>query len=176
MASFKDKKVVTDMVRLSYVNVWQPRSVNGGMKKYSLCIIIPKSHGKTIEAIKRAVDFAIEEGISKYKITKVDKSELKLPLRDGDLKDDEEDVYRNSYFINASSITKPEIVDKSLRAIEDESEIYSGVYARVSMSFYPFNVDGKMGVACSLGNIQKLKDGEILSGKSKAEEDFYVID
>ena len=44
-------KVVTGVVRLSYANVWEPVSINGGTPKYSVSLIIPKSDTKTIEAI-----------------------------------------------------------------------------------------------------------------------------
>jgi hypothetical protein len=52
------------------------------------------------------------------------------------------------------------------------SEVYSGVYARVSINFYAFNSNGNRGIACGLGNIQKIRDGEPLGGRSSAAEDF----
>jgi hypothetical protein len=63
-------------------------------------------------------------------------------------------------------------VDVHCQPIFDTSEIYSGVYTRVSLSFYAFNSNGNKGVACGLQNIQKIKDGESLGGKVKAEDDF----
>ncbi len=36
-------KVVTGVVRLSYANVREPKSINGGAEKYSVSLIIPKS-------------------------------------------------------------------------------------------------------------------------------------
>lgn len=36
-------KVITGVVRLSYANVWEPKSINGGKEKYSVSVIIPKS-------------------------------------------------------------------------------------------------------------------------------------
>ena len=51
--------------------------------------------------------------------------------------------------------------------------MYSGCYARVSLSFYAFNTNGNKGVACGLGNIQKIRDGEPLgAGRISAESDF----
>lgn len=41
-------KVVTGIVRLSYANVWEATSINGGTPKYSVSLIIPKSDTKTI--------------------------------------------------------------------------------------------------------------------------------
>lgn len=52
------------------------------------------------------------------------------------------------------------------------SEIYSGIYGRASINFYAFNTNGNRGIACGLNNIQKLRDGEPLGGKSRAEDDF----
>ena len=55
-------KVITGVVRLSYANVHEPQSINGGTPKYSVSLIIPKSDTKTIAAINAAVEAAIEEG------------------------------------------------------------------------------------------------------------------
>ena len=175
MSKFNDTKVITNTVRLSYANVWEPKSINGGAPKFSTAILIPKSDTETIEAIERAVDLAIEEGVHKFGGTLPDKKSLKLPLRDGDLERDD-DVYKDCYFLNANSNTPPQIVDKNVQIISNRSEVYSGVYARVSMNFYAFNSGGNRGVACGLGNIQKIKDGEPLGIRSKAEDEFGKVE
>lgn len=136
-------KVVTDInTRLSYANIWEPKSINGGKEKYSVSLIIPKSDQKTISAIEKAIDAA----------------------------------YQDSYFINANSITAPQIVDKHVQPILDRDEVYSGCYARVSINFYAFNTNGNRGIACGLGNIQKIRDGEPLGGHASASDDFTAID
>ncbi|MBS4007135.1 MAG: DUF2815 family protein [Clostridium sp.] len=165
-------KVVTGIVRLSYANVWEPKSINGGTEKYSVSLIIPKSDTKTIAAINAAVDAAIEEGKVKLGGKVPNKAALKLPLRDGDIDRPDDEAYANSYFINANSNTAPQIVDRQLNPILDRSEVYSGVYARVSISLYAFNTNGNKGIACGLGNIQKIRDGEPLGGRSNAADDF----
>ena len=98
-----------------------------------------------------------------------------MPLRDGDTERDDE-AYADSYFVNANSQTPPQIVDQNVNPIMDRSEIYSGVYARVSISFYAFNSNGNKGVACGLGNIQKVRDGQPLGNRSSAEDDFTAIE
>lgn len=55
-------KVVTGKVRFSYVNVWEPKSVNDGAEKYSVSLIIPKSDKSTIEKINKAIKAAKKEG------------------------------------------------------------------------------------------------------------------
>jgi len=165
-------KVVTGVVRLSYANVWEPKSINGGTEKFSVSMIIPKSDTKTINAINAAVDAAIEEGRGKFGGKIPNRAVLKLPLRDGDVDRPDDEAYADSYFVNANSNSAPEIVDKALNPIMSRSEVYSGVYARVSVNFYAFNSNGNRGIACGLGNIQKVRDGEPLGGKSSAADDF----
>ena len=165
-------KVVTSVVRLSYANVWEPKSINGGAEKYSVSLIIPKSDTKTLTAIQKAIDVAIEEGRGKFGGKIPNKSALKLPLRDGDIDRPDDEAYANCYFVNANSSTAPEIVDKARDPILNRSEVYSGVYARVSINFYAFNSNGNRGIACGLGNVQKVRDGEPLGGKTSAADDF----
>ena len=164
-------KVVTGIVRLSYANVWEPASINGSKPKYSVSLIIPKGDTKTIADINAAIDAAIQEGAAKFGGKIPNKAALKLPLRDGDIERDDE-AYKGSYFVNANSTTAPEVVDRSLQRILDRNEVYSGGYARVSINFYAFNSNGTRGIACGLGNIQKVRDGEPLGGKSSAADDF----
>jgi hypothetical protein len=165
-------KVVTGVVRLSYANVWEPKSINGGPEKFSVSLIIPKSDTKTLADIGVAVDAAIEEGKGKFGGKVPAKSALKLPLRDGDVDRPDDEAYADSYFVNANSNTAPQIVDRQVNPILERSEVYSGVYAHVSVNFYAFNSNGNRGVACGLGNIQKVRDGQPLGGKSRAEDDF----
>lgn len=171
----QNTKVVTGInTCLSYANIWEPKSINGGKEKYSVSLIIPKSDTKTVTAIEKAIDAAIEEDIGKFGGKKPNKAALKLPLRDGDLEKDDLN-YKDAYFINANSITAPQIVDKQVQPILDQTEVYSGCYVRVSISFYAFNTNGNRGVACGLGNIQKIRDGEPLGGHSSASDDFTAI-
>lgn len=166
-------KVVTGTVRLSYANVWTPRAANDGSEpKYSASIIIPKADTATVDAIKKAIEVAIQEGVGKFGGKIPPRTTLKLPLRDGDEERPDDEAYKNAYFLNATSKLAPGIVDKHVQPILDHSEVYSGVYARVSLNFYAFNTSGNRGVACGLGNIQKIRDGEPLGGKTAPSADF----
>ena len=161
-------KVITGVdTRWSYANVWEPKSINGGTPKYSVSLIIPKSDTKTVEKIRAAIKAAYEEGESKLKgngraVPALEA--IKTPLRDGD------------FFVNANSATKPGIVDADCQHILERSEVYSGVYGRASINFYAFNSNGNKGIACGLNNLQKIRDGEPLGGKPRAEDDFATAD
>lgn len=177
MAKFiNPTKVITGVkTRWSYVNAWEPKSINGGVPKYSVSLIIPKSDTKTIEKIQAAIQAAYDEGQGKLKGNGKSVpalSVLKTPLRDGDAERPDDEAYADSYFINANSGTAPGIVDADRQPILDRSEVYSGVYGRASINFYAFNSNGNKGIACGLNNLQKIKDGDPLGGKSRAEDDF----
>ena len=168
-------KIITGVCRLSYANIWQAKSINGGVPKYSTSVLIPKSDMKTVANVKAAIEAAYYEGESKLKgnsKTVPSLASLKTPLRDGDTERPDDEAYAGHWFLNANSNTAPGVVDANREPIYDTSEIYSGVYARVSLTFYAFNSNGNRGIACGLQNIQKVRDGESLGGKPKAEDDF----
>ena len=173
-------KVITGVnTRWSYANVWDPKSIDGGKPKYSVSLIIPKDDTATVNKIKAAIQAAYEEGQSKLKgngKTVPPLSAIKNPLRDGDLEKPDDEAYAGCYFVNANSATAPGVVDADRQPIIERSEVYSGVYGRASINFYAFNVNGNRGIACGLNNLQKIRDGEPLGGKSSAESDFATDD
>lgn len=173
-ASRKGTKVVTGEVRLSYAHIWEPSAIEGNEPKYSVSVIVSKNDKETLRAIKEAVEEAKEAGKGKWngKIPPV----LKTPLRDGDVERPDDEAYAGCYFFNASSKNKPGIVDENVQPILDQSEVYSGCYARVSVNFYAYNANGNKGVAAGLGNIQKIKDGDSLGGATRAEDDFEAVE
>ena len=168
-------RVVTGEVRLSYAHLFEPQSIQGSKPKYSVSLIIPKSDRETIGKIERAIDAAIEAGIGKFGGKRPNKAALKLPLRDGDTERDDE-AYAGCFFVNANSTLPPEVVDQDLNPVLSPAEVYSGCYARVSLSFYALNTNGNRGIACGLGNVQKLRDGEPLGGgRTSAADDFAAF-
>ena len=163
------------LVRFSYLHVFKPVAVQeGSPEKYSVSLIIPKSDKKTIARIKTAINAAIEQGkASKWK-GKLPK-DLKTPLRDGDEEREDDEVYADSFFINANCITKPGVVDRFKQPITNEDDLYSGCYGIASVNFYPYDTAGNKGIACGLNNLMKVKDGEYLGGRASAESDFAEV-
>jgi hypothetical protein len=165
-------KVITGKVRFSYANVFTPKAMEEGQTaKYSISLLIPKKDVATLNKIKAAIVEALESGKAKFggKIP----AKYKDPLRDGDEERPDDENYAGCMFVNANSTTKPGLVDANLDPILDKEEFYSGCYGRASVNFYPFNTAGNKGVACGLNNLQKMEDGDRLSGGgATAEEDF----
>lgn len=167
-------KVITNKVRFSYVNIFRSRAFREGQDaKFSICLLIPKEDKAGLAKIQRAIDEAVQEGISSKWGGKQPKN-LKLPLRDGDLeRADEAPEYEGMMFLNAHSDSKPGIIDKDLNEILDPDEVYSGCWGRASINFFPYDSHGNRGVGVGLNNIQKLKDGERLgAARAAAEDDF----
>ena len=173
-------KVITGKdTRWSYCNAWEPKSINGGTPKYSVSLIIPKKDTVTVRKIQAAIQAAYEESSGKLKGNGKSVpalSTIKTPLRDGDVERPDDEAYKDSYFINANSATAPGIVDADRQEIIDHFEVYSGVYGRASISFYAFNSSGNRGIACGLNNLQKIRDGEPLGSRARAEDDFSEDD
>lgn len=163
-------KVITGEVRFSYLNVFEPKSINDSEAKYSVSLLIPKTDRKTVEAVNRAVEAAKQAGVSKFggKIP----AQMKLPLRDGDIDRPDDEVYAGCYFLNANCKQKPGLVYKNGQPIIDSTELYSGCYGHASINFYAFSTNGNKGIACGLNHLMKTRDGEPLGGRGKAEDDF----
>jgi hypothetical protein len=167
-------KVVTGLVRFSYVNIFKSRAFREGQDaKYSICLLIPKDDKATLKKIKATINEVIEDGVtSKWGGKKP--ANLRIPLRDGDEeRADEAEEYEGMMFLNANSNTKPGIVDKDCNEILDPDEVYSGCWGRASLNFFAYNSNGNKGVGVGLNHVQKIKDGDHLgSARASAESDF----
>ena len=185
MANINPTHVVTGKVRFSYEHLLKPyRSEAAGADdapKYSVTVLVPKSDAATMQKINAAISAAKKRGVEtkKYKDgTPIDK--LPTPIWDGDgYRADGYtpfgDECKGMWVFTASCAQdrKPRVVDANIQDIIDPTEIYSGIWGRVAVEFFPYNLAGKQGVGCSLCNAQKLADGEPLGAvRPSAEDDF----
>ena len=169
-------KVLTGEVRLSYVNLTTPRaSQQGGEPKYSVTLLIPKSDNATKMDIDNSIRAAYEEGVSKK--WGGAHPQPKVIVHDGDglrpsgLPFGEE--CKGCWVITASTKNKPQVVGiDNVNCELAPNDIYSGMYARVTLNFFAYDTAGSKGVGCGLGNVMKTRDGEPLSGGASAASDF----
>ena len=161
--------------RISFANIWEPKSINGSEEKYSVSCLVPKADKKTLAKIEKAIDAAREDAKSKKWGGKIPPN-LKLPLRDGDVERPDDENYAEHMFFNATSKEAPQIVDRKVQPILDPMECGSGDYCNVSVNFYGFNANGNRGIAAGLGNIQLIKHGERLAGRASAASDFEEVE
>lgn len=171
----KDTQVTTGIVRLSFVHLLEPHAQEEGQdKKYSCMLLIPKSDKTTLSKIKKAIEAAKIAGKDKLKGIK----DPKITLRDGDEEQDIEErpEFEDQYFMNVSCKSKPGIIDREMNPLYDPERIYSGVYARVSINFYAYNSHGNKGISAGLNNVQIIKDGDYLGGRTSPDADFDVYE
>jgi len=176
--SLNKNQVVTGECRLSFVNVFEPKAMKeGDTPKYSLTAIIPKTDVKTIEAIKAAIQAAAEAGAQKHFGGRVP-TNVNHTFKDGDtetndmgdLQKEKYPEYANSYYIRLSTKFAPKVLNADRQEIIDPTEVYSGCYGRVSMTFFAYSGDGKRGVSACLNNVLKTRDGEPLTAVLSGDE------
>ena len=169
-------KVLTNEVRLSYANLTTPRAPQqGGEPKYSVTLLIPKTDTATIANINASIKAAYDVGVTKkwggahptQKVIVHDGDGLRpsgLPFGD---------ECKGCWVLTASTKNKPQVVGiDNLDCELAPSDIYSGMYARVTINFFAYDTAGSKGVGCGLGNVLKTRDGEALAGGASAASDF----
>ena len=174
-------KVMTKEVRLSYCHLVEPYAnpaQPGAEPKYSVTLLIPKTDTATKADIDASIKAAYEQGVAdKWKGAR---PQLKNALiYDGDGLKSDGTPYgaecKGCWVISARTKTKPQVVHISNPSAQlAPTDIYSGMYARVSINFYPFTGQQK-GVAAGLSNVFKTRDGEPLSGGASAESEWAGI-
>ena len=178
-------KVLTGEVRLSYCHLNEPyanASAPGAKKRYSVTLLIPKTDAATKADIDSAIQAAYEDGVAnKWKGLR---PQLSSPLIwDGDGKRKGGDEFgpecKGHWVITANTpddTRKPQVVDASNINVElAPQDVYSGMFARVTLNFFSFSQGGNKGVGCGLGNVMKTRDGDPLSGGASAASDFAGI-
>ena len=180
--NLKKTEVVTGKVRLNFPVLFTPKAAQNdgsGNKYYSSQLLLPKSDTETMNKIKAAIEEAKKEGLSgKWGGTMP--PNVSIPINDGDgIKPVAGTEYgpecKGHYVINvkANESYKPDVVDGQLNPILDQSEIYSGMYARVLINFFPYFNSGKKGISVSFSNVQKVADGTPLGGAPKKSADVF---
>ena len=185
-------KKTTPVGRFSFVNVFTPRSRDGGKARYECTLLLDKGDPATEEfrkfVGKATVQLAKEKWPKFFETAgsvkeAMDNLGIKPPIKDGDGSDGVSGQgerlagMAGNYFIRTSRREdkgKPHVVDANVEPILNQSEVYSGAYGRISVDMYAFEHSGNRGVTFDLCNVQKSHDGEPLGGggQSRAEDDF----
>lgn len=174
--------LTTPAFRVSYPNVFKPkRNELSNKDEYSLEAVFPKD--ADLSKLKAAATEAIENkwGKDKNKWPKA----LRSPFRAqaDKIKRDEEtgkeflpDPYVDgATYMNLKSTNKPGVVDEQVQPIIDPSKIYPGCWMRATISAYAYDQAGNRGVNFGLQNLQFVKDGDPLGGRTKPEDDFAPV-
>lgn len=165
--------VTTGEAKLSYVHLMKPyASRPGEAEKYSVTVLVPKTDTATMDRINSAIEAAKQKGAS-GNWQGVIPPIVATPVYDGDGARPSDGMpfgpeCKGCYVFTASNTTDypPEVVDKNGNPIINHAEVYSGMYGRVNVEFFPYNHNGKKGVGVRLGPVQKLRDGDPLAGSA----------
>ena len=173
-------KVLTGEVRLSYCNLTTPRAAQqGGEPKYSVTLLIPKTDVATKADIDAAIQAAANEALSKV-WNGARPPQLSVPIWDGDGVRKSGvpfgDECKGHWVMTASTKNKPQVVGiDNINCELSPADIYSGMYARVTIRFFGYSNSGNKGIGCGLGNVMKTRDGEALAGSASASVDFAGV-
>ena len=173
-------KVLTGEVRLSYCNLTTSRaSQQGGEPKYSVTLLIPKTDFATKADIDAAIQAAAGDAVAKV-WNGVRPPQIRVPIYDGDGVRPSGvpfgDECKGHWVMTASTKRKPQVVGiDNINCELSPKDIYSGMYARVTIRFFGYSNSGNKGIGCGLGNVLKTRDGEPLSGNASAASDFAGI-
>lgn len=174
--------VTTGEVRLSYVHLFKPYAAMPGQEeKYSCTILVPKTDMDTMARLNGAIEAAKQKGITD-KWGGVCPPMVPTPVYDGDgVRPSDGMPYgpecKGHWVFTASAKTDypPEVVDAGGNPIINQSEVYSGMYAYVNVTFYPYAFGGKKGIGCGLGPVMKRRDGEALGGSAPSAAQAFGV-
>jgi hypothetical protein len=175
--------VTTGEARLSYVHLFKPYAYQPGQEeKFQVTVLVPKADVDTMSRINAAIEAAKQRGIAE-KWNGQCPPILPTPVYDGDGVRPSDGMAFGAeckghwvFTASAKADYPPEVVDTNGNPIINQSEVYSGMYARVNVTFFPYAFGGKKGIGCGLDPVQKRRDGETLGGSAPtAAQDFGTM-
>lgn len=168
--------VITPKFRASYPQVFRAKLNDlNGKQEYSIVALFKKGEDLSVLTAQIAAAAAEKWGADKSKWPKG----LRNPLRDQAEKEKDgklPDGYEaGAFFISLKSQQRPGLVDENRQAIIDESDFYAGCFARAQVRAFAYDQKGNKGVSFGLQNLQKMGEGDPLSGRQKAEDAFEAV-
>lgn len=174
----KAKRLHTPKGIMCYVNVFKPKPARidqktgqpQGEPKFQVVMYWPKK--TDLSELEEAIEAAAIEKFGAKAPAMLASGKLANPLRDAEeFEDNGAPFDKPGYVMSFKSTDRPGVVDEDGEPIMDKSECYSGCEGRVSTNVRAYDNVSK-GVTGYLVNVQKLGDGERLSGNPRAEDDF----
>ncbi|MBR1898425.1 MAG: DUF2815 family protein [Oscillospiraceae bacterium] len=173
--ALSNTQMTTGEVRLSYAHLYDPYSNNGGEPKYSVTVLMPKTDVQAKARLDAAFEAAKQKGIAE-KWNGVLPPVVASAIHDGDGVRPNGEPFgaecKGHWVFTASSKNPVSLVDASMNPIVQKGELYSGCYARVCVSLFPYNSNGKRGIGIGLEAVQKLRDGDPLGGGVSVADAF----
>lgn len=167
--------IITPEFRGAFVQVFKATGMKGqpdSAKKYSVrAVFMP---GSDLSALKKeAADAAHEKWGNSIPKT------LRSPFRmNEELENPIAGVPDDAVVMNfsANEDRRPGVVDARLQDIIDEAECYSGAWYRAQVRAFAYENSGNKGVSFGLQNLQKLREGDPMGGRTPASKAFTAVE
>lgn len=167
-------KVITPEAIISYPHIFEPQTPPGANEPVYSCALV-FADDVDLTNMKAAASAVAKEKWGDKAREMLKGGKIRMPFRE----DGEEKGYPvGSTFMNVKSKQQPGVVsiyaDENGKpaVISDPSAIYPGAIVKASLRAYAYDVNGNRGVSFSLGNIQKVRDGQRMDGRLSAADEF----
>lgn len=101
---------------------------------------------------------------------------MRSPIKDGNEKKDKQG-YKGNVYITCSNKLRPDVVDKDMVPITEASgDLYAGCRARFAIRASAYDNKGNKGVSLYLEFVQKIGEGNRMSGRPPIEEVFDSVE
>lgn len=176
--ALSNTQMTTGEVRLSYVHLDAPYANpnTNADPKYQVTVLMPKSDVQAKARLDAAYQAAVQKGVAE-KWNGTMPPIIACSIHDGDgVRPSTGEPFgpecKGHWVFTASSKNPVSLVDASMNPIVQKGELYSGCYARVCVSLFPYNTAGKRGIGIGLEAVQKLRDGDPLGGGVSVADAF----
>jgi hypothetical protein len=152
--------IVTPLFRLSFPQLFEAKSFQGGEAKYSLTMLFgPDADLTELKEAAKAV------AVEKWGADKIP-GNLRSPFRSGSEKEHLDGYDETITFIRATSSgdNAPELVDRAKEEIVSRKDIYAGCYCRAVVTPFAYDTAGNKGVSFGVRVVQKWEDGASFGG------------
>lgn len=184
------KVLRTPYAILSYPHLFQAFASEDDLKlgrkpKYSCALLFDAEAQKTAEwaALRAEANRVAAVRFGDKLPGMVTAGDFKSPFLDGNKYAEKNPECAGKIMLRVSTLTRPGIVDANKLPVTDETKAYPGVIVRASLNAYAYPQVGKTGPAAAnkgvsfgLRNIQIVMDGTPLGSRTRAEDDFDVVE
>lgn len=182
MSDINQATAIVGPVRLSYLNVFEPKTDSlSGKTEYSVTLLIPKEATEQCpepEAVGSKITAAIKAGLA-AKFTGTIPAKWHTPLKDGDtdLDGDGEPRYPGYWFLKAACSTDypPLLIDGKKNRVSKNSGWKAGDWGLVKIICFGYDRPEKKGVTVKFAAIQFLYEDEGFGGGGTSIDEFEEV-
>jgi hypothetical protein len=161
-------------VRLSFPDIWEPKSVRGSDPKYAAHFLIDKKdQEKLIEEIKGKIWAVAKEHWGDQARKIVTGKKFEKCLHEGSEKEDLAGYTDDIMYLTSSSPRRPLVIDRDRSPLtKDDRRPYGGCYVNAIVRFWVQDNNFGQRVNAELMGVQFFKDGDPFGAAPISEDEF----